>query len=148
MAGPSEEWLMSVFPNWKPGMLDGNLPAGKGHELLSGGYSDRWETKWGGGESVNGQIQNASFHLNHKVSINIIGNQLQIHDIRHDGKTDIWVYANTPSWDMRWSIHPSHYHELEPERIEKYLNTEIPNCKFWDMVQTRAKELYEEGNAN
>ena len=36
-------------------------------------------------------------------------------------------------------------HELEPERIEKILNTKIENCKFWDLVQTRAKELYSQG---
>ena len=32
-------------------------------------------------------------------------------------------------------------HTLEPDKIEKILNTKIENCKFWDMVQKRAKEL-------
>lgn len=140
-----EELLLSSFPNWKPEMYEGNIPAGKGHERVGGGYMDRWETKYGGGESYNGVLNHASFSLNRKISIYIIGNHLQILDIRHDGKCDIWEYTNKPDRNLKWSIHPNHYHDLEPERIEKILDTKIPNCKFWDMVQARAKELYAGG---
>lgn len=89
-----------------------------------------------------GRLIHTSFNINMKVNICIVGDTLWITDGRHSGKSDCWEYCNTGSRH----IHPEGspwYHELEPERIEKYLNTEIPNCKIWDIVQKRAKELYE-----
>ncbi len=132
------EFLNSISPGYTRAMYEGNEPAGIGHELIGGGHSDRWATKWGGGESVDGVIQHCSFNLNRKVTIYIVGNMLRIVDLRHDGKTDVWLYANS-SW-----VSPTYFrqHELEPARIERYLNTKIPGCKFWDMVQKRAKDLY------
>ena len=133
------------FPNFTEEMWNGNCPAGHGHERVEGGFLDRWETKYGGGETFGNQIENADFSLSPRVSIFICGDYLQIVDIRYAGKSDIWEYTSDPKINLKWSIASYLYHELEPERIEKYLNTEIPNCKFWNMVQARAKELYERG---
>lgn len=148
MAELSDEinaFLASVFPNHKPEMYDGNMPAGKGHESVNGGYTDRWETKYGGGETYNGDISYATFCVDKEASIYIAGDCLQITVNKRNSQQDIWEYTNTPSYNLAWTVLPKHYHELEPEQIEKILDTKIENCKFWDMVQARAKELYANG---
>ena len=40
--------------------------------------------------------------------------------------------------------HPTCTTAAFADKIEKILNTKIPNCKFWDLVQARAKELYQQ----
>lgn len=131
------------FPNFTWEMYDGNKPAGNGHEHINGGYCDRWSTRYGGGESYKGELINADFSISRKVTIYIIGaSNLWITDIRHDGKPDVWEYSNT-DMSLCTPIAPMHLHELEPERIEKYLNSKF-DCEFWRMVQARAKSIYEE----
>ena len=141
------EFLKSVFPNYRDGMYEGNLPAGKGHERVEGGWFDRWATRWGGGESFDGILSYAWFSPTTKITIFIDDDMLTISDMRHAGKPDIWEYTNRAGQrvSIRWSIAQAHYHQLEPERIEAILNTKIPDCRFWDMVNARARELYEKG---
>lgn len=136
------EFLTACFPNFTSEMYEGNVPCGKGHELVSGGYSDRWSTKFGGGETVNTEILHFSFSLNHKITIHIVGDILNICDIRYSGKSDVWCYCNKPENGMIFGCSNKCLHELEPEKIEQFLNTKIPNCKIWTIVQSRAKELY------
>lgn len=134
--------LMPSFPNYTTEMLEGNAPCGKGHALVSGGYADRWECKWGSAETKGEEILNADFSLNAKVTVYIIGDILYILDLRRTGRTDIWEYSNSNYKYPKGLISESHRHQLEPERIEKILNTEI-DCKLWRMVQKRARELYQ-----
>lgn len=126
----------------KPEMYHGNKPARKGHERVSGGFNDYWITQWGSGETFDDEIDFFSFSLNHKVTIYICGDTLWITDIRYSGKSDVWDYCN----NGKLQCEKRNRHDLEPERIEKYLNTKIPNCKIWDMVQKRAWELYSNTN--
>lgn len=123
-------------------MFEGNAPAGKGSKLLGGGYADRWDMVYGGGETVGDRIIHFDFNLSDKVSIFICGDVLNIRDYRHYYKYDEWVYCNKPSKAIYGTFNKRYQHTLEPERIKKYLNAKIPNCKAWDMVQARAKELY------
>lgn len=125
-----------------PGMYHGNKPSGKGHERVSGGYNDRWLTRWGSGETFGDEIDFFSFSLNSKVTIFICGGTLWITDIRYSGKPDVWDWCN----NGRLKCISAFRHDLELERIEKYLNTKIPDCKIWDMVQKRAWELYSNRN--
>lgn len=131
-----EEFLYEM--GLTPEMYNGNKPVGKGHERVSGGCNDRWHTKRGSGETFNDEIDFFSFSLNHKITIHICGSTLWITDIRYSGKPDVWDYCN----DGKLQHDGRNRHNLEPERIEQYLNTKIPNCKIWDMVQKRAWELY------
>ena len=131
-----------AFPNYTDAMYLGNEPAGKGHEHVDGGYCDRWECKWGNAETYKGRIIHAAFSLNRKIRIYITGNALWVVDIRYAGKTDFWEHCvNCPGMPGPPCISESSRHKLEPERLEKYLSTAIPNCKLWDMVQARALEL-------
>lgn len=141
------DFLCSVFPNFNGEMYDGNIPCGKGHTMVDGGRSDRWSTQYGGGETYNGKILHASFSLNHKVSIFICGNTLHILDIRYSGKFDFWEYTNNSNM-KQVTTNERYRHRLESEKIEQILNTKIKNCKFWDLVQERAKELYAQGIIN
>lgn len=141
------ECLKSLSPNFTDEMYYGNAPEiCKGHKMVDGGVCDRWHTKYGYGESYKGKILTANFNINEKISIDIIYNCLWIQDMRYIGscKSDIWEYINVKGMKMPcWS--EKHLHSLEPEKIEKILNTKIKNCKFWDMVQARARELYSQG---
>jgi hypothetical protein len=126
------------FPNFTWEMYDGNAPAGKGHGVYgTDDFFDRWSCKYGGGETYKGRINHADFNINYKINIYICGDTLWITDIRYSDKSDVWEYSNKNDRTKRYN-----HHELEPEKIEKILNTKIDNCKFWDMVQARAKELY------
>lgn len=131
------------FPNFTDEMWLGNEPCGKGHEMVAGGYADRWSTEFGGGETYKGEIQFFSINLNYKISLFICGDTLYILDIRHAGKNDFWEYSNNGNGLMPGSpcCSESSRHTLEPDRIEKILSTKRENCKVWDMVMSRAKEL-------
>ena len=138
--------LFESFPNYTEAMYLGNEPAGKGHGHINGGYCDRWCCQWGGAETYDGRIIHATFSLNHKVSIYIVGDALWVMDIRYAGKPDFWEYCvNCSGMPGSPCINESSRHTLEPERLEKYLHTVIPNCKLWDMVQKRASELCRTG---
>lgn len=141
-----KEFLCSVFPNYTAEMYDGNSPSGKGHQLVCGGYSDRWQTKYGGGESVNGDILFCEFNVNKKITIFITGNHLWIVDLRYSGKADFWEYTNIPGLGMPGEpcCCERSRHALEADKIREILNTKIENCLFWNMVQAKAKELYSE----
>ena len=137
--------LFPAFKNYTDEMYFGNAPAGIGHKMLSGGYSDRWETKYGSGETYNGKILHFSLKIGYKISVFICGDSLYILDIRYSGKSDIWEYSNDGKCIMPGGIclSDSHRHDLETEAIEKILNTKVDNCKVWDMAMKRARELYE-----
>lgn len=124
---------------------DGNIPSATGHTMVDGGTSDIWSTKYGGGETYNGKILHASFSLNAKVNIFICDNYLWIMDIRYVGKSDFWEFTNIKGEGFPGNpcCCERSRHSLEPEKIEQILNTKIKGCKFWDMVQARAKELYD-----
>ena len=136
--------MFPSFPNYTEQMYEGNEPCGKGHELIEGGFADRWECKWGSAETNGNRIIHASFSINQKINIFIIESTLWITDFRYEGKSDVWEYSNNDN--IRFPGSPCLYkrrrHELEKDKIEKILNTNIP-CKLWELVQQRSKELYQ-----
>jgi len=129
------------FPNYTDAMYAGEEPCRKKPDFLNGGYRDVWTTQYGVGESYEGRLLSARFHLNAKISVCIIGSVLWITDYRYSGKTDVWEYTSDPDRIRTILVHPSRIHTLESDRIEKILNTDI-DCTFWHMVQSRAKEIY------
>lgn len=131
-----EEFMIEIM-GLEPDMYNGNKPTTKGHKRVSGEYNDKWCTKYGDGETFKDKIDFFSFNLNHKINIYICGDTLWITDIRYSGKSDVYDYCNNGKLQSNNRTR----HELEPEKIGKYLNTEIPNCKIWDMIQKRAWEL-------
>lgn len=132
----------SAFPNYTRDMYDGKVPAGKGHEMVDGGFADRWEFKYGNAETYNGQILHASFNVSRKVRIYVCRDSLWVVDNRYAGKSDFWEHCvNHDGMPGPPCVSESCRHKLEPERLEKYLNAKFLNCKIWDMVQKRAKEL-------
>lgn len=132
----------SVFPNYTRDMYDGNAPAGEGHKMIDGGVADRWEFKYGNAETYNGKILYAFFTISSKVSISIIRDSLWVLDKRYLGKSDFWEHCvNHDGMPGPPCISEKCRHKLEREKLEKYLNSKIDNCKMWDMVQQRAKEL-------
>lgn len=134
------EWM----PNYTWDMYYGNEPAGKGHELVGGGYADRWECRYADAETVNGKILHASFNITPKVTLYLHHDSLYIIDVRYSGKSDFWeLCVNCSGMPGPPCCCESSRHVLEPEYIEKYLNKKFQNCKLWDMIQQRAKELYE-----
>ena len=128
--------MFPSFPSYTEEMYEGNEPSGS-WEMSTGKTMYRWTTQWGDGQSTDDGIFEAKFQINSKATIYIVGGHLNIIDIRYAGKPDTWEYSNTKQRYFR-----SFAHELEPDKIENFLNTKIPNCKFWDLVQSRAKELY------
>jgi hypothetical protein len=132
------------FPNYTWEMYNGNEPAGKGHELVSGGYADRWDCRYGDAETVGGKILHASFNITPKVRLYLHHDSLYIIDVRYSGKPDFWeLCVNCSGLPGFPCVCESSRHTLEQERIEFYLNKEFPNCLLWDMVNARARELYE-----
>lgn len=134
--------IFPSFLNFTQNMWSGNEPNCKGHDMVGGGQSQKWTFRYGNAETFEDRILCASFNLSPKVTISIVGDTLNILDFRYSGKFDEWSYCNKPAGRIHGTFMAVHQHELEPERIEKYLNTNIPNCKIWDMIQARAKELY------
>lgn len=135
------EFMQSISPKYTADMYLGNVPCGKGHKLVSGEYTDRWACKYGGGETNGDNILDFAFNINPKVTIFILEDKIDIVDHRYSDKFDEWVYCNHPERGVVHGCLKQHLHELEEDRIEKYLNTKILDCKIWDMVQKRAKEL-------
>ena len=141
----SRKIVSELFPsmeNYTDEMYLGNEPCGKGHEHIDGGYCDRWSCKYGSGESYKGELINADFRINEKITIYIVGSILWIVDFRHAGKSDVWEYSSDPKTIHMNNISSKRIHELEPDKIEKILNTDI-DCEFWKMVSNRAKTIYE-----
>ena len=134
--------IFPSFPNFTQNMWNGNEPNCKGHDMVGGGQSQKWTFRYGNAETFEDRILCASFSLSPKVTISIVGDTLNILDFRYSGKFDEWSYCNKPAGSIHGTFMAVHQHELEPERIKKYLKTNIPNCKIWDMIQARAKELY------
>lgn len=122
---PDEVWL-------------GNEPEGISGYSVDGYPVIRWHCKYGGGYTINGRINKFTFSINEKVSIFIYCDSMYILDARYSCDYRIWTYSN----DGKFPREKANEYPLEPERIEKYLNTKIPNCKAWDLVQKRAWELY------
>ena len=115
----------------------GNEPEGISGCSVDGYPVIRWHCKYGGGYTINGRINKFNFAINKKVSIFIFCDTLWILDCRYSCDYRRWVYSNNEKFPRSDNEFP-----LEADLIEKYLNTEIPNCKAWDMVQARAWELY------
>ena len=135
-----KDFLTSVFPNYTDAMCDGDQPCGKGHELTDGGYADRWECWYGGGETSGESVLFATIYFNYKVSLFVCGNLLRITDIRYSGKPDVWIYDS--NGDITLPATPQNsIHQLEAERTEKILSSNLPG-RFWHLVQKRALEIY------
>lgn len=135
------------FPNYTWEMYYGNEPAGNGHMHVSGEYCKRWEMQYGNGETApDGVIIHAHYKLSSKVSISIIGNALHILDVRYAGKTDFWEFCvNHSGMPGPPCVSESSRHQLEPDRVEKYLSHERFNNVFGRKIQARAIELAREG---
>lgn len=133
----------ACFPNYTWEMYYGNEPAGKGHELVGGGFADRWDCRYGDAETNGEQILHASFTISPKVNLYICRDSLWIVDVRYRGKGDFWECCiNHPGMPGAPCVSERNRHKLEHENVMKYLDAKFPNCLLWDMVQKRAKELY------
>ena len=124
----------------------GNQPAYTGPTYLIDDkqvLSDVYRCKYGGGEVVNDHIMCGEFSLNEKVSLFLCRDNLKITDIRYAGKSDVWEYKSSDDMpSLSGTLSSKNVHVLEDEKIAQYLNTKIPSCKFWDMFQEQAKEIY------
>lgn len=78
----------NTFQNYTRDMYDGNAPAGKGHEMIDGGFANRWDFKYGNAKTYNGKILHASFNISSKVHIFIHYDSLWVTDFRYKCKTD------------------------------------------------------------
>lgn len=133
------------MPNYTWAMYYGNEPAGKGHELVCGGFADRWDCRYGDAETNGDEILHASFNINRKVTLYLNHNSMYMIDIRYAGKPDFWeLCVNSCGMPGPPCCSEISRHKLEPEKIEEYLNKEFPNCKLWAMIKKRAKELYDQ----
>ena len=108
--------------------------------LSDGVLVERYNGKYGGGCVRDGKIDIARFYISRKISIFICRDLLHISDIRYAGKHDVWEYSSDPAITFVENI--KNRHELETDKIEKILNSTFENCKFWKLVQARAKEIY------
>lgn len=135
-----KDFLISVFPNYTKAMYEGNEPCGLGHQRESGGYNDRWETKYGGGETYGNIIDYAEFHFDANMSLSIVGGECHLLVILANSKFK--EYASSPAMRHLCSSEKQRI-QLSEEEIERLLNKQIPNCRFWDIVQQNAKEIYE-----
>ena len=131
-------FLQGLNGSFTEEMWNGNAPSARGHKNVSGGYNDLWQTRYGGGETYNDQICFFTFSLSPKVSIFICGDYLRITEIRYAGKFDMWVCQNKDAIPFRQN---GNDHVLEEDKVRKYLNTKIENCRIWELVRARAAEL-------
>lgn len=132
--------MFPSFPNYTKEMYFGNEPTGS-WDMSIGKTMYRWTTQWGNGQSTDEGIFEAKFQINSKITIYIIGSLLWISDIRYAGKYDTYEYCNDSELFKLYMQEPNR-RKLEQDKIEKILDTKIPDCKFWSLVQARAKELY------
>lgn len=139
-----KDFLISTFPNYTEQMYEGNQPAGKGHELTNGGCAERWSCWYGCGETSGESVLWASITINHKINLFVCDDTIRITDIRYSGKSDVWEFCNNGKITFSSTlILKCHLHSLEDEKIERILASEFPG-RFWQMVQKRALELYNE----
>lgn len=131
------EFLHSIDERYTRAMYDGNEPYRTGHKRQDGTYNSAWSTKYGDGETYNGEVVRFTFHLDKKRSIFICGDYLRIVDIRYSGKPDKWVYQSSGAIPKEGREHP-----LEQDRIDEMLNANI-DCAAWRMVRDKAREIYE-----
>lgn len=134
-----KDFLTSVFPNYTEAMYEGDEPCGNGHELIGGGYADRWECKYGVGETSGEDVLCAYIIINRKIQLFICQDCLRIVDNRYAGKTDVWVYDN--NGELTTSDSKRRTYPLEAEKIEQVLSTKFSGL-FWKLVQNRAREIY------
>lgn len=140
-----KDFLTSVFENYTEQMYEGDQPCGKGHQLTGGGYADRWECRYGVGETSGESVLVAHIIINCKISLFICADVLEIIDIRYSGKSDVWGYNSKGDFTLPY-VSPNHIHPLESEKIERILSMEFPGC-FWRLVQNRALEIYSNAKA-
>lgn len=131
-------WSKAVFSNFTEEMWAGNEPCGKGHELISGGFADRWEFFRGSAETYNGEILVADFSIDKNISIFIADDTVNICKIT---TTCDYNYGNKENERIWGTFREDLRKDMELEEVERILNKKFPNCKIWDMVQARAKEL-------
>lgn len=132
-------WSKCSFPNFTEEMWAGNEPCGKGHEHVNGGYTDHWIFFKGAAETYNGEIDWADFSVDRRTSISIVGDTV---NICYNGRDfDFYNYCNKSTGRIWGTMNNCHRKDMELEEAERILNKKFPNCKIWDMVQLRAKEL-------
>ena len=136
-----KDFLTYIFPNYTEAMYEGDEPCGKGHELIGGGNADRWECKYGVGETSGEEVLCANIIINRKIQLFICRDCLRIVDNRYAGKTDVWVYDN--KGELTTSDSKGRTHPLETEKIEQVLSTKFAGL-FWKLVQNRALAIYNE----
>lgn len=139
------ETFHEIFPNYTHDMYDGNAPCGKGHEMVDGGFSDRWEFRFGNAETYKGEILYASFALSPKVNIFVSSNSLWVLDKRYSNKSDFWEFCVNHSGMPGYPCFSERCrHTLEHDKLISILSMKIENCKIWDMISKKAKELCHE----
>ena len=131
-------WSECSFPNFTKEMYAGNEPCGKGHEMVSGGFADRWEFFKGNAETYNGEILNADFSVDQWTSIFIIGDTV---NICKNTMEYCYNYCNKENGRIWGTFYECNRKNLEFDKVVAILNRKFPNCKIWDMIQARAKEL-------
>lgn len=123
----------------------GNIPACKGGKWIVGDevvVADKYACRFGGGEVVGGKVRVGDFSLNHKVTIHLTYDVVSITDKRKDSTTEIWTWHSKYGLVGRglflWE------YPLEPEKIRQYLNAEVEDCLFWQLMQDSIFEIVPE----
>ena len=129
------ECLIEVFPNFTIEMYEGNIPSCKGHEHINGGYTDKWSTRYGGGESYNGEIICCNFAVSKTTTIHIAGESLHIFK-NLQNKTVEYTNDGISIKGLLLNVY-----EMDTNEVEKIINMNF-DCEFWKMVQKKAKQLY------
>ena len=131
-------WNECSFPNFTKEMWAGNEPCGKGHELVSGGVADRWEFFKGSAETYNDEILTADFIIDINTGIHIVDDTINICKITAEY---FYNYCNKETGRIWGTFNEYNRKNLEFDKVISILNRKFPNCKIWDMIQSRAKEL-------
>ena len=127
------------FPNYTWAMYNGNEPAGKGHELAAGGYADRWDCRYGDAETINGKIIHASFNIKKRVTLYLCRESLFL--VENIGASVYQFCINHSGMPGSPCMSERNIHDMEQEKVVRYLNADIRDCLLWDMVNQRTKEL-------
>lgn len=131
-------WSKETFPNFTEEMWAGNAPCRKDHKHINGGWTDHWTFFKGAAETYNDEIVWADFSITKNISIFIVDDTVNICKTTTDYD---YNYCNKETGRIWGTFREDLRKDLELEEVERILNRKFPNCKIWDMVQARAKEL-------
>jgi len=120
-----------MFLGFTYDMWDGNEPTAS--KNVNGAIENKWITKYGDGLSYGDDLNYGVFNVHYPITIYIRGDLLEITKLNH---------SNPRCYSSKGYSFVFKHTLMEHEEIERILNTSIPNCKYWDIVQSKAKRLY------